>query len=156
MSQSPYKNSKNKNSFVTGQKDDIYNISVRKKAVRLLSSAIENLVSLNQAYLSYIDTAVYNKFCGFIRENRQIAVICKSAYKLLSKRNYGNALTDSDRKKIKDAGKKYSSSLLIYILNDLLAAATLTEGSRFHTELTLCCYALAKQLLFIKTLQGNH
>lgn len=132
-------------SIFIGNKDDLYNLSIRKKAASLCNMTLCNLDILDKCY-DILSQDCFNDLVQFKHENEQIKKICLAVYNMLSLKEFkitGNAQIPSGEKLY-----LFTSKLLINIINDILSLAQLINIRHIERELVFISNILSNQLLY--------
>ena len=139
------------NNIYIGNKDDLYNLSVRKKAASLCNATLCNLDILDKCYDSVLQDN-YNEIILYKQENEQIKKICLAIYSMLSLKEF--KITEVRRLPSGDKLFLFTSKLLINIINDILSLTQLINIRHTERELLLVSSILTKQLLYIFPYKG--
>lgn len=129
-------------------KDDIYNLSLRRSALRLCKETLGNIALLENLYKSTAGSGVYNKYLSFVKQNRQISLIIQRFYRVLSAKD-APAPAHSVRKNKKNKVRSRTKKILMVLMSDILTLSSVTENGFMLNKFMLCCNALSKQLLFL-------
>ena len=134
-----------KKGFAAAAADDLYNLSVRKKAMQLCRRLFEDLCRAQGCYSQIAgEDAAANRFMS---ENEQIMGIISSIAKAISPREKMAApkFTPPSKAKI----RSYLSALLCEIASDIVSLTSLVNIPRMQRELVLAGDLLLKQLTYI-------
>ena len=125
--------------------DDLYNLSVRKKAMQLCRRLLEDFHRAQRCYAEVAgEDAALEKYMG---ENEQIMGIITSIAKTISPREK-IAAPDFDPPS-KGKIRPYLSALLCGIASDLVSLTAIISIPRMQRELILAGDLLLKQLTYI-------
>ena len=126
--------------------DDIYNLSLRRSALRLCREILDNLALLEKLYIGAPGSGVYNRYMSFVRQNRQIALIVQKFNRTLSAKDI---LPAACTKGGKNKGLTRAKKTLVLTISDILTLSSVTENGFMLNKFMLCCNCLSKQLLFL-------
>lgn len=127
--------------IITG-KDDIYNLSVRKKAAFLCNKIIDAVKLLNSSYIM-LDS---DEIASFIEDNNQITVVCNNILKTVN--------VKSEQEKYEFAPRREDIRLYIcYLLTEtaesIISLSNIISIRHIERELIYASEIILKQLLYI-------
>lgn len=125
-------------------REDIYNLSVRRSALKLCENIIENIALLETLYLAIGENKKFGKELQYIEQNQQIVYVAQWFYKSMSKNSY-TVLADRKISKIKT--QALIRKTLVLLISDILSLGTIVENPSTQNKFMLCANLLSKQLL---------
>lgn len=126
-------------------RDDLYNLSVRKKALQLCERLLENLESVRSCYAQIEDEDENIK--RFIRENEQVIGIISSIARAVGSKK--KIPLPEFTLPIRENTRYLLCALLVEIASDLVSLTAIISIPRMERELVLAGDLLLKQLTYI-------
>lgn len=132
----------NKYSEILFSKDDIYNLSVRKKAAYQCNKILAALKYLEEGYLQLGDEQIHE----FIQNNGQIALICQNILKTINVKIPKKEITFA-----RNGGdiRLYISSLLTEIAECIISLSNIISIRHIERELIYASENILRQLIYI-------
>ncbi len=126
-------------------KDDLYNLSVRKKAAALCSKLIFDLGELELCYQKILKDD--RRISDFISDNKQILKISENIYNTVSVKAPKNEVSNKE-KKVADI-RLHICALLSEIAEAILALSNIISIRRIERELIYASEIIMRQLIYI-------
>jgi hypothetical protein len=122
-------------------KDDIYNLSVRKKAASVCNRILAALKHLETAYIELGDSSAHE----FIQSNGQIALICRNILKTINVKMPKREIVFSSGGDI----RLYICSLLTDIAEGIISLSNIISIRHIERELIYASESILRQLIYI-------